>query len=357
LSADASFGVGAQVFAATPLPGTHPMGRIHPFGLEIAIAPNAPPGRYTLDLGITWNGLTSPDIVPVDVGEERVLASDDMEIAGFGWQVTSTPLTNYAFERAVPQQTTSNGETAQPGNDDPAGTGTMCWVTGAAAGASGAGTNDVDGVTTLTSPIFRASGFGHIELDYARWYADLPGSATDDTLLVQVSNDAGAHWATLETTPNANTWQTKAFSLESVLPLSDAMKIRFTASDNPSNSLCEALVDDVVLKTLSTLPTLGEWGATSAGAGARLFVHGPGSVSWKVKMSTSAGAGTTTAGTAGLLYLTGTIQDVATGTTAASGRAALPWTVPAGTTLYLQVLLDESGPQAAWSNLLTVVVQ
>ena len=135
------------------------------------------------------------------------------------------------------------------------------------------------------------------------------------------------------------------------------MKIRFAAADNPNNSLCEALVDDVVLKTFSTLPTLGEWGVTSAGAGARLFVDGPSSVSWKVKLSTSAGAGTTTPGTAGLLYLTGTVQDVATGTTDAGGLAALPWTVPSGTTLYLQVLLDEGGAQAAWSNLLTIVVQ
>jgi hypothetical protein len=69
------------------------------------------------------------------------------------------------------------------------------------------------------------------------------------------------------------------------------------------------------------------------------------------------GAGTTTPGTAGLLYLTGSITDVATGTTDGAGRAALPWTVPSGTRVYLQVLLDQGGPQAAWSNLLTVVIQ
>ena len=43
--------------------------------------------------------------------------------------------------------------------------------------------------------------------------------------------------------------------------------------------------------------------------------------------------------------------------TAATGRAETPWTVPPGTTLYLQAILDEGGPQAAWSNLLTVIVQ
>jgi hypothetical protein len=350
LQADAGFGAGAQVFATTQPAGSMHLKLAHPLGLQIAIAPNAPPGSYLLDLAMTFDGETTPDTVPVAVGTPRRLSIDDMEISNFGWQVTSTGA-NYAFQRAVPQATG-----AQPGNDDPLGTGTMCWVTGAAAG-SGDGTNDVDGTTTLTSPVFRASGFSHLELDYARWFADLPGGPLDDVLLVQASNDGGTSWTTLETTPNANSWQTKSFDLESFLPLSDAMKIRFTASDNPNNDLCEALVDDVVLKTFSTLPTLGEWGATSAGATARLFVDGPSSVPWKVKMSTSAGSGTTTSGTAGLLYLTGTVQDVATGTTDAAGRAALPWTVPSGTTLYLQVLLDEGGAQAAWSNLLTVVVQ
>lgn len=349
------FEVGATVFQATHLPGgtiapAHPQ----PLRLRIAIAPGAASGSYDLDLGVGWDGLTTSALVPVEVGQPRVLARDDMEIAGFGWQVDNA--TNWSWERAVPQQTTSGGQTAQPGHDDPAGTGTMCWVTGAAAGA-GAGTNDVDGVTTLTSPVFRASGFSHLALEYARWYADLPGSATDDQLLVQASNDGGAGWTTLETTANANSWRTLGFDLESVLPLTDQMRLRFTASDSPNNSLCEALVDGLVLRTFSDLPTLGAWGATSAGATARLFVDGPTSVSWRVWMSTQIGPGTTTTGTAGLLYLTGTLVDVANGATAVSGRAETPWTVPSGTTLYLQALLDENGPQAAWSNLLTVIVQ
>jgi len=350
LQADALFGTGAQVFAATALPGQRPMKTMQPLDLEIEIAPGAPPGNHELDLGIRFDGMTTPDVLPVPVGEPRILATDDMEISNFGWQVTSDGA-NYAFTRAVPEATT-----AQPGNDDPSGTGTMCWVTGAAAG-SGAGSNDIDGVTTLTSPLFRASGFAHLELDYARFYADLPGSATDDQLVVEVSNDGGGSWTALEATPNANAWQAKSFALESSLPLTDAMKIRFTAADSPNNSLCEALVDSLALRTFSTLPTLGAWGTTSTGALARLFVHGPGAVSFKVKTSTSAGPGSTTPGTAGLLYLTGTIQDLAAGTTDGAGRAALPWTVPAGTTVYLQVLLDEGGAQAAWSNLLTVVVQ
>jgi hypothetical protein len=347
------FQVDATVFPATHLQGGLPGVPPQPLRLRIAIAPGAAAGSYDLDLGVRWDGLTTPTVLPVAVGQPRVLARDDMEIAGFGWQVDNA--TNWSWQRAAPQATTSGGQTVQPGEDDPATTGTLCWVTGAAAG-SGAGSNDVDGVTTLTSPLFTASGFSHLRLAYARWYADLPGSATDDQLLVQVSNDGGASWTTLETTANANAWRAVGFDLESVLPPTDRMRLRFTASDNPSNSLCEALVDSLVLSTFSDLPTLGEWGATNAAATARLFVDGPASVPWRIRMSTSAGPGQSTGGTAGLSYLTGTVVDVASGTTAASGRAELPWTVPSGTTLYLQALLDEGGPQAAWSNLLTVVV-
>jgi hypothetical protein len=355
ISGDAAFAIGATAFTpnAAHAPGLHHPAQAELVPLRIAIASGAPSGVYTLDAAITYDGVTTVSPFPVDVGTPRLVSLDDMEIASFGWQVSNA--LNYSWQRAVPQQTTSSGVIVQPGNDDPAGTGTMCWVTGAAAGAT-AGTNDVDGTTVLTSPLFRASGFSHLELDYARWFADLPGSATDDVLLVEVTNDDGAHWTTLETTGNANVWQTKSFSLESVLPLSNAMRVRITASDNPSNSLCEALIDDVALKTLSSLPTLGEWGTTSSGAQTRLFVDGVPNVAYKIQMSTTSGPGVPVAGTAGLSYLTGTVTDVATGTSAANGRAAVNWNVPAGTVIYLQAIFDQGGPNAAYSNLVTITV-
>jgi hypothetical protein len=135
------------------------------------------------------------------------------------------------------------------------------------------------------------------------------------------------------------------------------MRLRVTASDNPSNSLVEALIDDLALKTFSSLPTLGEWGTTSAGALTRLFVDGVPSVAYKIQMSTSSGPGVPVSGTAGLSYLTGTVSDVATGTSAANGRAAANWNVPAGTVIYLQAIFDQGGAQAAYSNLLSIQVQ
>lgn len=334
---------------------TGPRARATPVALPLRVefdAGAAVGTPYALDLGIGFDGLVTPDVVTVRLGAPRVLAADDMEVADFGWTVTSTGA-NYAFQRAVPQQTTSGGSIAQPGADATPGSGTRCWVTGAAAGAA-AGTNDVDGTTTLTSARFAASGFAGVELEYARWFACLPGTPLDDHLLVQVSNDDGASWAQVENTANANAWTTVAFDLAAVLPLTDRMRLRLTCADNPNNDLTEAAFDDLVLRTYSSLPTLGAWGATTAGSGARLFVDGPANAPFRVRLASAEQAGSPSPGAQGLVYLAGTVTDLATGTTGANGRAVVPWTVASGTAAYLQVLVDEGGAQAAWSNLLRV---
>lgn len=348
------FRIPEQTFSAaamaTPAP-PHSPATYQSIPLRVAFPASAANGVYDLDLSMVFEGAATPGVVTVKLGTPRLLAHDDMEIAAFGWQASNA--TNYAWQRGVPQATTSGDETAQPGTDNPAGSGTMCWVTGAAAGSS-AGTNDVDGTTVLTSPVFRASGFAHLELEYARWFANLPGSAQDDHFLAEVSNNGGSSWVTLESIPNANAWQTARYSLESFVSLSDAMRLRLTIADEPNNDITESALDDVVLRTLSDLPSLGAWGPTSAGASVRLFVDGPPSVSFTIRRSTQSSSGVTVSGTAGLSYLAGSVQDVASGTTDASGRARLTWSVAAGSPLYLQAIYDEGGPQAAFSNLLTL---
>lgn len=335
---------------AVPAP-LHAPAHYQTIALRLAFPANAVHGVYDLDASFDYDGASTPDVVTVKVGTPRLLAHDDMEIGALGWQ--SSNATNWSWQRAVPQATTSGNLPAQPGTDNPAGTGTMCWVTGSAAGGS-AGTNDVDGTTILTSAVFRASGFAHLELEYARWFANLLGSAQDDVFLAQVSNNGGASWVTLESSPNANAWQTKRFALESFVTLTDAMRFRVTIADEPNNDLTEAALDDFVIRTLSQLPTLGAFGPSSAGSSLRLFVDGPPSTSFTIRRATQSSAGVAVGGAAGLSYLDGTVQDVATGTTDANGRARLTWTVASGSPLYLQAVYDEGGPQAAFSNLLTL---
>lgn len=313
---------------------------------------------YTLDLAETWDGYTSPDPLQLSLGEARLLGRDDMELADFGW--SSSNATNWSWERAVPQATSNGGQASQPGNDNPAGSGTRCWVTGAAAGSS-AGTNDVDGTTRLTSPLFRASGFGHLELSYARWFANLPGGPLDDHLLAEVSNDDGATWHALESTPNANAWTTVSFDLEDTLALTDRMRLRFTAADEPNNDITEGALDDVELRVSSSLPVLGLWGEVRLGASVRVSLDGPVSVPYSLRYSFTHGPGVPVSGTQGLSYLTGNVRVVLSGSTNAAGQldtlAAVPNTASlSGRTLYLQALLDAGGAQAAWSNLCTVTV-
>jgi hypothetical protein len=84
-------------------------------------------------------------------------------------------------------------------------------------------------------------------IQYSRWFTNdrggSPGDATD-TLRVDISNDDGANWTSLEVvgagTPLA--W----VDVSHALPLAgtDEMRLRFTASDLGEGSLVEAGVDD-----------------------------------------------------------------------------------------------------------------
>jgi len=346
LVGDASFAVGPNSQAQTS-------------ALRLRVEPGAASGAYALDLGLAWDGETTPEDFVLVVGQPRVLVHDAMEIDDFGW--TTNNATNWSWERADPQQTTSGGNVVQPGDDNPAGSGTLCWVTGAAAG-SGAGANDVDGTAILLSPRLRASGFGHLELEYARWFANLPGQAQDDVMRVEVSGNGGSNWVALETSANDNQWRTVSFALEDFLPLSDDMRLRITVADEPNNDLTEGLLDDLVLRTVSSLPTLGLWGQTALGENLRFFLDGPPGVSYRLLWSFTSGSGVPVPNVDGLLYLTGGVRTLRTGATGGTGAAEAPARIPSspvfeGLTVHFQVLFDESGPQAAYSNLYSFTIE
>jgi len=170
---------------------------------------------------------------------------DDME-SSTGWIVGqgSDTATTGVWERANPQSTA-----AQPEDDHTPGAGSLCWITDAAAGSS-LGANDIDGgATTLTSPLLDASSAGaDSELVYWRWYSNNSGASPDeDSMLVQISENNGGSWATLETvTENANRWVEKRFPA----PDSSEVLVRFIASDLGSGSIVEAGVDDLRIESV-----------------------------------------------------------------------------------------------------------
>lgn len=125
--------------------------------------------------------------------------------------------------------------------------------------------SDVDGgTTTLTSPVMEATDSSVI--NYTRWYDNTAGSTPmTDTMVVEVSDDAGSSWVNLETVGPGGSevsggWITKQFSLNDIpgfIP-SNQFQIRFSASDLGDGSVVEAGVDAVKLLSFDCNPCVAD---------------------------------------------------------------------------------------------------
>ncbi len=151
------------------------------------------------------------------------------------------------------------GTDAQPGDDNPAGTGIRCFVTGAGTvqGEENPGLADVDGGrTTLTSPRLDALALpGDPHISYYRWLSNNLGEgATSEPFTALVSNDDGATWTILEEINDENwhAWKRKEFRVADLVAPTDMLRLRFIARDEEANggALVEAAIDDVRLTFL-----------------------------------------------------------------------------------------------------------
>lgn len=208
------------------------------------------------------NGLTVRDPLSAPLASYGVIVAgpttlgfaDNFE-ADRGWTVGAPgdDATSGIWQRADPV-----GTAAQPADDNPSGTGTLCYVTGAAGGSVGA--NDVDGgSTTLTSPRMTALGGGIPYAVYFRWYSnDQGGAANSDSMPVLISNDDGATWTQLElVTENTNLWVERRFRIDEFVAPTDRVRLRFIARDLGAGSIVEAAVDDVRIEFVSCATASG----------------------------------------------------------------------------------------------------
>ncbi|MEE2907824.1 MAG: choice-of-anchor B family protein, partial [Planctomycetota bacterium] len=166
--------------------------------------------------------------------------NDDFE-TDTGWAVENE-CTDGQWSRGVPV----NGGRGDPQSDaDNSGS---CFVTDNVIGNS-----DVDGgFTRLTSPTLDASASGAL-LSYWRWYSNDFGAApNEDIFTVEVSDDNGSNWVTLEIVGPSGLecsggWYQKQFAIGSMAGISpsDTFRVRFTADDSGSGSVVEAGVDGV----------------------------------------------------------------------------------------------------------------
>jgi hypothetical protein len=231
-------------FPALPAHGTATT--LAPY-FSLSVDPAACSAFADFDLELRYGTSVRRSSFRVRVGTELPLSGLDYDFeSAAGW--TSDPGTSSrgAWVREDPVGVSITGGLSNPENDTTPAPGVACWVTGS--GGGGANSNDVDGGSTyLYSPIFGSAYIYELSLAYDRWYYD--DSASSDSFRAEVSNNAGASWVLLEqrVSPTTGGWAPFAANLMALLAPSDAMRLRFTATDGGTDSVVEAAVDEVHL--------------------------------------------------------------------------------------------------------------
>ncbi len=209
------------------------------------------------------------------INTPTLVFEDDAE-SDQGWTlgVPGDDATSGLWERADPEGTEWNGEPSQPEDDHTADPGVICFVTGASGGS--AGDNDVDnGCTTLISPVVDLTGAVDGKVTYWRWYYDGGNNPNNDVLVVDVSSDGGTTWQPLERLDHTvNAWTEVSLNLCTATEITDQIQIRVVACDEPNNSLCEALVDDVKFAAFYS-EAIGVQGTAGVVGSTRLEVVSP----------------------------------------------------------------------------------
>ena len=166
---------------------------------------------------------------PVLVGE--VIVSLDFESAP-GWTVQNEALEAGAWERGVPQGAGDDRSEDPPTDFDGSGAGFFT--------DPDAGNTDVDGgPTRLLSPVYDLSTYDDALISYARWFRNDDVDA--DRLRIEFSDDGGSTWSLAENvadTPEG--WVTAALRVSDVVDITDQFRVRFSATDNPNDSVTEA---------------------------------------------------------------------------------------------------------------------
>ena len=173
---------------------------------------------------------------------------DDFE-SDLGWTVDDDPsLESGTWERGRPSGYGLEGD--PPWDADSSGQAFLTFNSG--------GNTDVDGgATRLTSPPLDASG-PDPRLHYWRWWDDQGSS--DDLFQVEISNNNGRTWTTLETVgPRVHgQWIERSVRIADFVTPTEQIRIRFTASDSGEGHLIEAAVDGVRLSNGTTGLYCGE---------------------------------------------------------------------------------------------------
>jgi hypothetical protein len=228
--------------------------------LYTAIMPGAVPGDepefYFSAQGdggtVVYSPFNAPETVySMEICLVEELFHDDFE-NNFGWTVEDIGIESGTWERCVPNTTT--GEQVAPEEDNPDGTGTYCFVTENGPPGGYYADYDIDGgPTILTSPVMDLSS-GDAQIGFHAWFYSRDG---DDPFTLEISNDNGSSWTNVFTTYNSlGGWSPFSFNVSYFVEPTDQVRVRFSAQDNPNNSITEAGLDDFKVVRLNHFPSV-----------------------------------------------------------------------------------------------------
>ncbi len=195
--------------------------------------------------------LQSGDVAAIAFELLEAALIDDME-TDTGWIPVVESATTGRWLRDDPNGT--GGGTINPEDDHTPPPGIKAWFTGQGIGGGGTGTNpelqDVDGGTVaLLSPVIDLSALPNPTFRYHRWFSTDAGQLTGGTMRVQISDDAGSNWTTVELlSSDANSWINVAIPLNDYIGINDQFQARFACEAIPEldqQRILECGLDDV----------------------------------------------------------------------------------------------------------------
>lgn len=196
-------------------------------------------GYQTLETTITVDPNDPNVIIEMDAGYY-----DDF-LVDFSWTLIGNA-TAGIWERGEPVGTSAFNQLFNPDADAIDDFGQNAYVTGNAGG--NIGDDDVDnGLTALQSPLMDLSTYKDPILNFQWWLVNLDintGAAGDDFLRVELSDGPNTVQIAEYTTAFNNFWTlSDSFHLNTLLPLSNQMIVRFITQDAGVSNIVEAGID------------------------------------------------------------------------------------------------------------------
>lgn len=190
--------------------------------------------------------LEAPDRFHVALARQATtLFEDDFE-SDLGWEVVvlGGATTTGGWTRVEPGQ-----QPGQPAYDRSPDAGRSCFVTGQLKTLPDVSVDVDGGPVRLVSPVIAVDG-DDVEVSYARWFSS-SGEGDEDVLIADFSLDGGTTWTVVETVSSTDGWVTRTFRVSDFPDVEgDQLRVRFSTSDEPNDSLTEAAIDEVQVRSI-----------------------------------------------------------------------------------------------------------